>query len=149
MKFLFSFLLLAFSFSASFAQSQDPVRWTVSIQKTSEPDTYTITAKASIEHGWHIFTPTPGGDGFLIGSSIQLNLNEHISDVQALKTEGKPINKYMDEIGDVEYFEDQAILSLSFRLKSSQSVSGTITHQSCNDVMCLPPTETPFNISAQ
>ncbi len=145
MKNLFLFFLLLSSFGLK-AQNADPVKWSFYSVKEKEPDTYTVYAKAQIADGWHVFTPTPGGDGLLIPTEHSFDHPEKFRDTGALTTEGKEIQHDMEFVGKVNYFEHEAIFKVTLIVYQPHTVTGRISYQLCNDRMCLPPTEVPFSI---
>ncbi|MBL7766185.1 MAG: hypothetical protein JNJ58_08840 [Chitinophagaceae bacterium] len=126
------------------AQNTNPIKWEFFPKKEANGTT-TLLAKATIEKGWHVFAPNPGGDGLLIPTGVVLN-EKGIANVSPAVVEGKEISKEMDGVGLVHYFEYQVVYKINFEAKGQTSVSGTVSYQLCNDQLCFPPTDLPFEI---
>jgi|688.fasta_scaffold52812_2 DsbC/DsbD-like thiol-disulfide interchange protein len=141
------FLLIAMIVTSQLlAQNPNPVKWSFYSLKDKEAEVYTIYAKATIEDGWHVFSPTPGGDGLLIPTQLTFDHPEKFREMNAMQVEGKEISKNMEGVGLVNYYEHEVIFKINVEPYQAHSVTGNISYQLCNDMMCLPPTEVPFNI---
>lgn len=132
----------------TFAQTAKVVRWTVEAKPSNiEKTEYTLTAKAVMEDGYHIWAMDAGGDGSLIPTSITLTQepawkNEWTSDqkVHAERLE------FIE--GTVFSYSKTVTFSRQFTLpKGKHKLTGTVTFQSCNESMCLPPEDVPFEIT--
>jgi hypothetical protein len=66
--------------------------------------------------------------------------------MNAMQVEGKEISKNMEGVGLVNYYEHEVVFKINVEPYQVHSVTGNISYQLCNDMMCLPPTEVPFNI---
>lgn len=141
-KLLFLFAMLG-SFTLS-AQDNNPVKWTFSVQKGSEANQYILKAVANVPEGFHVFAPDPGGDGLLIPTEITFTTT-------GIKTgpmiaQRKPITKEMKGIGFVNYYEGEIEFTVTVEGSKLTKLVGQVTSQCCNDNMCLPPADSPFNI---
>lgn len=140
-------LLVCLMISGLFASAQvtkNPIRWRFELKKVGDHK-YTILANAQMEAGWHVFTPDPGGDGFLIPTSVLLEASEPITHPEKWIVNSKVVTKDMPEVGVVNYMEGEAHLTMPVTVTAPRTtIKGTFTYQSCNDHMCLPPVDEVF-----
>lgn len=151
MKKLFVLILsLLMGHIASYAQQGDKaVAWTVEAKKATngEGSEYTLTAKAVMEKGFHIWAMEAGGDGSLIPTSINViaTLNwkgEWVADQTAHAERMEFIE------GTVYSYSQEVNFTRNFSLtKGLKKIKGVITYQSCNESMCLPPQDVPFEVT--
>lgn len=123
------------------------VNWSFSMGKVSDGK-IVIEAVASIEDGWHIFSSNPGGDGSLTPTQIEVaELLKFKTPVEFTEGEGW-IEKHMEGIGSVRYFEKQATFRITFVAPANmKTFTGTISFQTCNEVMCMAPTTKSFTVT--
>jgi hypothetical protein len=140
------FLLMLIVFGSVKAQTPNPVKWNFYTEKAKDAEVYTIYAKATIEAGWHVFSPTPGGDGLLIPTQLTFDHPEKFREINAMIVDGKEISKNMEGVGLVHYFEHEVVFKVNVEAYETHTVTGNVSFQLCNDMMCLPPTEVPFSI---
>jgi hypothetical protein len=142
MKFLSTLIMIIGLAFASLAQDAPPVTWASSMSVNNE-GTY-LNIQATMLKDWHIFAHQPGGDDMIIPTDITLTYTDDagkkytvpVTDRQANK---KPATHYMDGIGDVKYFEDGVVYTAVINEKVSGNITITISYQTCNNKMCLPP----------
>ncbi len=130
----------------SFAQDPSPVKWKFASKKGNNPNEYIITATATIQEGFHVFSPEPGGDGLLIPTELTITNKQLLTKVGTLTPLRRPITKNMEGVGMVNYYEGEVDFSLTVEASKSVTLNGTVSFQCCNDRMCLPPTDVPFKI---
>lgn len=122
------------------------VKWTFTISE--KENKYTIHAMASLENGWHVFSANPGGDGSLTSTQIEVNEIMKLKAPVEFREEGHPIEKDMEGIGVVKYFENQASFSITFAAPDNiKSFTGNIAYQICNDKMCMAPATKLFSVT--
>lgn len=122
----------------------DPTHWKYYMVKVSE-NTYEFHAAVTIDRGWHIFATDPGGDGLLIPTSIIFNNEGKIITESGSEMQGKLIRAKIEGFGGVNYYQDEARIVAKIKTnKPIEKLTGTITYQSCNDRMCLPPVDLNF-----
>ncbi len=146
MKRILLTLVAVFFAAASFAQIEDPVKWSYAGKKLSSTEAV-VLIKATVDEGWHIysqnlkdggpqptkFTFTPGTNYTLVGKTI----------------EPKPITKYETSFKmNVGYFEKSVVFQQKVKLKGAGPyvVKGKLEFMTCNDHKCLPPDEVEFSI---
>lgn len=145
MKNLLFICFMLFGFAMNAQQSQTPVFWKFDVKKSAE-NTYTIYATATIEKGWHVFTTEPGGDGLLIPTAVNIDENKGVTISKPFAIEGKFITHDMEFVGKVNYIEGLGQFTITVISKTATTLKGTLTYQSCNEKMCLPPTDVPFSV---
>ncbi len=146
-------LLLSLSlFLAIFAaraadKEEEPVTWKVEIRPVSG-DTYKLVIDAKMKEGFHIWALEAGGDGSLINTEINLEeFDIHWVDVD-WRISKKPRTETYDYIdGAVNYFDKQVQFSRNFTGAKGKVIKGTVTYQSCNESMCFPPEDVPFEVT--
>ena len=123
----------------------DPAHWSYEAKKISG-DEYELTFKLKLDEGWHIWSLTPGGDGYEIVPSFTIdktagtakgNVTES-GHAETLLMEGMD-NKVTYLSGDIAY--KQVV-----KVKGQDKVTGEHEYQVCNDMMCLPPKKVKFEV---
>src|SRR5258707_625108 len=141
-RFLFNVILLFTGTTFSFAQILKPAKWTheVSTKEAKSGDEITLIFKATIDHGWYLYSsefpcedPIKMTIGFLPDKSYSL-----VGVVQAIN----PIDKH-DKIFecDVKIFEDKAEFRQKIKvLGSPLKISGNYEYQVCTELtgQCVP-----------
>jgi hypothetical protein len=149
MRQIVAAILLLESFSAR-AQIQpqtpveDPSSWSYQAKKVKDSE-YEIVYKLNLKEGWHIWSLTPGGDGYEIVPSF--NLDQSIIVKSPLTEKGHAMTVLMEGMenkvtylsGEVEYKQTVAV--------KGDKIKGEHEYQVCNDSMCLPPTKKKFEIN--
>ena len=131
---------------ATLAQDVSPVNWTFTSKPGSKQNEYIIIATAKIKEGFHVFSPNPGGDGFLIPTSINFAKSTFIKNVGTLTPQRRPITKEMEGIGMVNYYEGEVDFNITVETDKHITLHGTVSSQACNDKMCFPPSDVDFTI---
>nr|WP_315152500.1 cytochrome c biogenesis protein CcdA [uncultured Flavobacterium sp.] len=138
LHFIVAFLLVSLFSSA---QKGSPVKWSASVEKISETE-YKLTAKATIEKGWHLYSqnltvegPVPtsfifddnGGAFKIIGNTSE----------EEGQTTVDPVFKKT-----VTYFENTAVFEQKIEVLSKKnSLTATIEFMAGNAEKCLPAQE--------
>jgi thiol:disulfide interchange protein DsbD len=148
------FLVLIFFFFTgtcgcltAFAQQQiaDPTRWTYAVQKVGDQE-YELVFKLQLQSGWHIWSLTPGGDGFEIPPSFVLDENEDVLPKGKVTEAGQATTAEMEGIdGKVTYYSGSVVYTQTVIITRPTTITGEQEYQVCNDVMCLPPTQQKFS----
>lgn len=97
----------------------------------------TVTIHAQIDPGWHVYSVVPTATGpaattvTALGNAVPLGTT----------TEDAPIQKFDPNFQtQVAYHESAATFTRQFLVKSAASAV-TLHYQTCNDHVCLPPTD--------
>ena len=133
------------SINICLAQFVEPVSWSSSDSKKG--DILTLTFKAAIDKGWHMY----GLDKYEDGPQNTEFTFESLEGAQLVGTpylvSGKEI-KLMDDVFEMElsYFEDAASFAQKLKITGEKyKVAGYVTYMSCSDGSCTPPTSYEFS----
>lgn len=144
MKNLILLIALTFAFGKVNAQLEKPVTWAYFAKKTGKNEA-TISLKATMKSGWHIysldvkgipaktsFSFLPSKDYILIGKPL----------------EPKPISKYDKTLKvNLTYFEKEVVFTQKIKLnKALATIKGKVEFMACNDKQCLPTDEVTFGV---
>ena len=127
------------------AQMHDPVKFTVTDEKTSD-GRLLVRFSGQIEPGWHVYgTDIP--EGGPTAATLHVDRVEGLKPDGVLRTTGK-VHRAQDPMFDMEvtYMEGKATFEQAFIITGAQySVEGYLTYGACNDENCLPPTNVEFS----
>jgi DsbC/DsbD-like thiol-disulfide interchange protein len=144
MRLVISLLLLVFAVQVH-AQGYDQVKWNFTSRKNKK--SIELVLKASIQKGWHMYSQHLKGDG-PIATEFNYVLPAGIKK-DGETTEPSPIKHFDENFGmDVLYFENEVEFtqSLKGKIKEGLVVTGKVTFMICNDNVCYPPVDVPFEI---
>ncbi|RKD91016.1 protein-disulfide reductase DsbD family protein [Mangrovibacterium diazotrophicum] len=149
MKKFSALILLALIALQSFAQIQEPVKW--SFDSKQNGDEVQLIFKATIDEGWHLYdTQLP--EGGPVPTSFHFNDNSQIEFVGKMTTNPAPIDKFDDTFQmELRYFGKKAEFIQVVKLKTTEPVTidGYLEFMCCNDETCLPPTEVDFSFKTK
>lgn len=142
-RVIFSILLFGSTFSGSYAQIYDPVKWSTETKRISDSEAE-LTFTATIEKGWHLYSQFIEGDG-----PVPTSFN--FQELGSAKLKGKVAegqgHREMDPNFGIElkYFETKAKFVQKVSVSSeATTVKGELEFMVCNDERCLPPDYLPF-----
>ena len=124
------------------AGSPLPVRFTTSASPSPARvgEVVTVMVKAAIDPAWHIYSVIPAATG-----PSAARIDSWTSGVPVgPTTEDAPISHFDANFQtQVAYHEGQATFQRQFRVSASANQPASITfhYQTCNDKVCLPPTD--------
>jgi thiol:disulfide interchange protein DsbD len=139
----FAVLLLAASLPAS-AQRKDPVKWSATVEPEAAPpgSQIVLKLKATIEPGWHLYSPTTPPGGPIVTS---LTLADSPAVAESRLYQPKPVRKLDPNFNlDTETYDGEPVFLFAIKLKPD-APSGPIEltaqahYQACSDVECLRP----------
>lgn len=139
-------LLLSFISITLFAQIQNPVKWTYSVENNGKEEA-TLVIKASIDKGWHLYSQFIG-EGGPVPTSFRFDKNNNYTLVGKVNEipKAKPI---FDEIFgmQVAWFESSATFKQKIKVSSNKDfkINGALEFMVCDDKQCLPPEEVEFS----
>jgi thiol:disulfide interchange protein len=139
MKRLFLSLLLSLLAGAGHAQAALPVHFTISASPTTAHpgEVVTVTVQAKIDPGWHLYSVVPAATGPAATQIVSLGNAAALGPTR----EDAPIQKFDPNFQtQVAYHETTAAFTRQFRVVTS-TPSVTLHYQTCNDHVCLPPTD--------
>ena len=143
---LFFFILCAATILK--AQILEPVKWNITSSEIDRDGEVTITYKAVMDKGWHIYGMTLPPDGPLPTVFV-------LEDSKNAEAIGQPVSnsklekKYDQAFGMVlSWYENTAVFTQKIKItnKKDHLVKGYVEYMACNDETCLPPAREPFFI---
>lgn len=147
-------LIAAFSFNSLHAQppgvqgSPEPVSW--SVHATAVDGAWELAFKATIEHGWSVYSQNNYGDMGPWPTSILVDALPGVTTVGKVTETGDKVVEGMDEVFGMEVKKFKGSATFTQRVKlddPSLPVSGSFEYMTCNDEMCLPPTTVFYRIT--
>lgn len=131
--------------ATSFAQN-NPVSWRYSINDLGE-DMLQIVIEAKVEAGYHLYDmgPYSGGPNATVFTFDIQGDASLVGQVEYLTQPHRAYDPSFDM--DVGSFEGSARFSQKIKLSGDASVKLNIEWMCCNDVSCIPPTDTDFVIN--
>ena len=139
------FTLLLFVASAVYGQMETPV--TISSTVDVAGNEATLTFKAAIEAGWHLYsTNLPAGGP--TSATVEFETLEGAELLGALVPGAGEIEKDDPIFGmKVKYYENEAAFTQKVKLLGGKyRLQGYLRYGACNDETCLPPTTYEFDI---
>ncbi len=140
--------LLITGLSAFSQVALDKVKWKFDAKKTGD-STFTVTAVANIESGWHIYTATPGGDGTQIPTEVKLNKNSNIRLDGKMQVAGKVTDEVVEDVGTIHYYQNKVTYTQKLIARANTTLKGNVSFQVCDDKMCLPPKDFDFDVKIE
>ena len=148
MKCIYS-IVFFFSFAInSIGQSSPPtpVSWSFGLEKGLQEDHYIVTATATIDESWYVYS-NKIADGGPIATSLEFDENYRIiGDINEPLT---PIITH-DDLFDMELikYKEKAIFTQEVETDGqTNEIKGHVRFMTCNGDRCLPPTNIPFSLS--
>jgi thiol:disulfide interchange protein len=141
---LFCFLLTA----AVQADTSLPVHFTTSANPSPARvgEVVTVTVQVKIDSGWHVYSVIPAATGPAATAITSWGGGVPVGPT----TEDEPIQKFDPNFQTlVAYHETEAKFSRQFRVSVSSPKTPMLTlhYQTCNDKVCLPPTDKLLPVS--
>jgi thiol:disulfide interchange protein DsbD len=135
-------LLIAPPAPAQTPRRQDPVSWKLQIDASAAPGARILARlTASIEEGWHLYSPTtPPGP---IPTEIKIAPNPPVSSFRLYQPE--PKRKFDPNFGnESRSFDKEAVFLFDIRLAPEASpgeaeITAQVRYQVCSDTVCLRP----------
>jgi len=133
------------------AGTPTPVHFTASVSPISAHpgEIVTVTVTAKIDSGWHLYSVVPAANGPAATEISRIYSSDYTSSPAGETTEDAPISRFDTNFGrQVAYHENTATFQRQFRIGGSASRSKYwppatgLHYQTCNDKICLPPTDT-------
>ncbi len=145
MRFLILFVFIFNSFLAQ-AQLLDPVKWTFSLE-TLGNDEYTLSFEATMEKEWTVYSQYTSDDG-PVPTYITYEPETGFQKVGKAEEFGHK-KSGMDKLFGVEVIKFLADEPFTIKQKvraekGTRLLKGYLTYMTCNDEMCLPPTDVDF-----
>ncbi|MGY5847776.1 cytochrome c biogenesis protein CcdA [Salegentibacter sp. HM20] len=160
MKYLLSFLFIAFSINGLKAQFFDnpnqnadfsnPISWQAKIEQEND-SIYSLVFTANLEPGWHLYSQKEADiDIAPIPTSFTYNNAEANYELVG-PTEEPDVPAIYDQVfeADIIYFEDEVEFRQKIRILPGEKpeIIAEVYFSVCDDEKCLPPETERFNIS--
>lgn len=132
-------ICMMFGLSAQ-SQQPNPIRWRTVVKMTS-PTEGTVTVKALIDSGWHLY-------GFTMPDAGPRPTKLDFSSSQGVEMIGAPVpSRKPEEKHDTQFdatlpqWSENVNFVQKFRVKDAAKakIGVAIQYMGCNDVTCLPP----------
>jgi len=146
--FLLSFLSFALLSLVTGAQAGTPapIHLTASVRPSpAHPgEAVTVSVKAVVDSGWHVYSVVPAANGPAATEIVSLAGAEAVGST----TEDAPVSKFDANFGrQVAFHEGAATFQRQFKVGIAAGQSVTVHYQTCNDKICLPPTDVTLPVS--
>jgi hypothetical protein len=145
MKYLFCLLLFAVV-NNSFAQENNTVSWEIESKKDKKNE-YSLNFNATVKEGWYVYSQYLESDDGPVRTEIVLEDNAAIKTDGKATEEGSKIEGF-DKLFEMNITKFKKHLKITQKVKTTgpATIKGYITFMTCNDEMCLPPSDLPFEI---
>lgn len=150
MKKIILSLLLSFVSLTIFAQIQNPVKWTYSVENNGKEEAI-LVIKASIDKGWHLYSQFIG-EGGPVPTSFRFDKSKNYTLVGKVNEVPKAKPIYDEIFGmQVAWFESSATFKQKIKVSSSKDfrINGALEFMVCDDKQCLPPEEVEFTFDVK
>ncbi len=148
--FVLLFLVLT---QSSFSQTEDVANISVTnkLLQVKQGGTISVDLTLTVKSGWHINSNKPNDD-FLIPSVISakasgiklINIKYPQAHELKLSFSEEPVSVYEGIVNAALTFQADKEIKVG-----KQNVSVTLEYQACNDISCMPPTETTTNFEVE
>ncbi|MBQ7421519.1 MAG: thioredoxin family protein [Prevotella sp.] len=130
------------------AQTQ-PVHFSVQ-QKQISPTEVEVVFSGKIDKGWHVYSTDLPSDG-PISASLTIEKADGAAPIGTLRHQGNELNQFDSNFGmKLRYFENAVTFIQRFKLTGgTYRLKGYLEYGACNDQMCMPPEEVPFNVAGK
>jgi hypothetical protein len=141
-------VMLLMGVSLANADIARPIRWSQTINMTSETEGY-VEFNAAIEKGWHLYAlQLP--EGGPRPTTFDFSTVEGAEFTDEIQPSTAPYEK-VDLIFHLKlgWWDEDVSFRRNFRLTGAEGcrIEGVITYQGCNDKSCIPPTKEPFELA--
>jgi thiol:disulfide interchange protein DsbD len=144
MKYLYTIIFLI-SCALCYGQN-NTVSWTFESKKTNSKE-YTLIFNASIQEGWYVYSQFLESDDGPVPTELVLQENKNIALEGKANEEGQKIEGF-DKLFEMNITKFKKNLKISQKIKTTgpTTIKGYLTFMTCNDEMCLPPSDVPFEL---
>lgn len=145
-KFLFLAVLITLGENVS-SQIYDPVTWSIE-KKITGKTTADIIVKAAIDKGWHLYGLNIPPDG-PIPTKISIETLENAKKEGTIQAKSKLIESFDPNFNmKLNWYVNEAVFiqKVSGSDLNSLYAKVLINYMVCNDVNCLPPTDTELEV---
>lgn len=130
------------------AQEENPVKWEFSAKNVGGQN-YEVTAKATIEKGWHLYAQDAGEGP--IPTSFTFTKNPLVAVTAGKPKEVGKLHKAFDKNfnSELKYYENAVafVQKVTVKGKAATKLKGSVEFMVCDDHQCLPPAIIPFTVN--
>lgn len=128
------------------AQIKTPVKWNITCGEIDNNNTITLTFKANIDDGWHIYGMEMPSEG-PVPTSFNFTLKRGATPIGST-TANKKTKCKMDALYGMELCEYSGEVTFQQKMKVSQEngykIVGYVEYMACDNTNCLSPTKEEF-----
>lgn len=142
--------LLFVPLTTLFAQIQNPVKWNFTVNRVSETEAE-LLLKATIDKGWHVYSMNQESDMGPVALTFDFEKNPNYS-LNGKIVEPKPEKMYDKNFEmNVKFYEHEVTYKQKIKILTQNTfiVKGLLNFQTCDDKMCLPPTDVEFEFKIE
>lgn len=150
MKKILSFFLVLSLALASFAQLQDPVKWSFSVKDINETESELVFT-GTLDNGWHIYSQFTDNNGPL-GISFQFTPSKDYKLIGKVSESPKPHEEFDQDFNcTVRSFSGKVVFRQKVKRLSSKDfkITGTFSYQACNNGSCIAPEDRDFSFDVK
>ncbi|BDI28599.1 thiol:disulfide interchange protein [Capsulimonas corticalis] len=130
------------------AATPTPIHFTATVSPAPvhAGEVATVTVKAAVDPGWHVYSVVPAADGPAVTDILSLTGTASAGPT----TEDAVIRKFDANFGrEVGFHENTATFQRQFRVGAAPIAAPSVTlhYQTCNDKVCLPPTDVTLPVA--
>ena len=143
------FLMLTLAI-ASFAQLQDPVKWSYQVNDLNETESELVFT-GKLDQSWHIYSQYTDDNGPL-GISFQFNTSKDYKLIGKVSESPKPHEEFDNDFQcNVRSFSGKVVFKQKIKRLSDKDfkVTGTFSYQACNNGSCIAPEDRDFNFNVK
>ncbi len=145
-KILFVLLSIVYTTTVWSQIVEDPTRWKHEVKHLDGDNYEVITTCTFADKDWHLYAFDPGGDGTLIAPELGYSFDNGATKVGKTTEHGKRITQNIKGVGKVNFLKGPIRYKQKFKATKDGTVKGTVYYQTCNEEMCLPPTEIEYSV---
>jgi thiol:disulfide interchange protein len=135
------------------AFAQNPIHWSIAASDKAlivAGDTFSVDVSAQIDAPWHLYAPTqpPGGPEPLV---VNVPFTQPFTQLGEIEF---PLPKVASDPNfniETQFYEERAAFTIPIQVKAAkpgrQTLTVVVTYQTCNDRLCLPPTEEELKLA--
>lgn len=143
------FLMLSLAI-ASFAQLQDPVKWSYAVNDLNETESELVFT-GKLDNGWHIYSQYTDDNGPL-GIAFEFTPSKDYKLIGKVTESPKPHEEFDNDFKcNVRSFSGKVVFKQKIKRLSDKDfkVAGTFSYQACNNGSCIAPEDRDFNFSVK
>ncbi len=133
------------------AQIKTPVKWNITCGEIDNNNTITLTFKANIDDGWHIYGMEMPSEG-PVPTSFNFTLKRGATPIGST-TANKKTKCKMDALYGMELCEYSGEVTFQQKMKVSKEngykIAGYVGYLACDNTTCLSPTKEEFSFKKE